>query len=60
MVHNFSGHANVADVLIKNGADVNAVDHLKNTPLHEAAKQGTWAHRKHTCEIHFNDLLTIL
>mgnify|MGYP003319189623 CR=1 FL=1 len=34
------GHVDVAKVLIQNGADVNAVDKDKETPLHLAAVNG--------------------
>lgn len=33
-------HANVARLLIANGANVNAKDHLDNAPLHKAALNG--------------------
>jgi ankyrin repeat protein len=36
----FMGHKNVAELLLADGADVNATNNLSETPLHEAASMG--------------------
>ena len=40
------GHADVAKVLLQNGADVNAVDKFKQTALHLAVGKDTLTLRK--------------
>lgn len=35
-----SGHGKVVEILLKNGANVNARDKNENTPIHAAAHQG--------------------
>ncbi|WP_353275368.1 ankyrin repeat domain-containing protein [Wolbachia endosymbiont (group A) of Pipizella viduata] len=35
-----NGHADVVNALIQNGANVNAEDNFKSTPLHNAARNG--------------------
>jgi ankyrin repeat protein len=41
------GHLEAADVLIQNGADVNAVNHMGETPLH----RGAWKNHLGICKL---------
>lgn len=36
------GHVDTMDLLVRNGADINAVDRNLYTPLHAAAASGTF------------------
>lgn len=40
------GRANVVDLLIKNGADVNATDHISRSSLYLAAERGDQVYLK--------------
>ena len=53
------GHYEVAELLVKYNATVNAVDLWKFTPLHEAASKGKYEICKLLLKVHTHDIVHV-